>query len=82
LPVKIVEYTYASQVTRANNLPNEIKLMLFAAYNDPESDEVAGYMVPVAMESANVVAMPPGTLANISEIKQMLDSFELVITED
>jgi hypothetical protein len=78
VPVKIVEYTYASQVTRANNLPNEIKLMLFAVYNDPESDEAMGYAVPVGMESADIVSTPPGTLPNVPSVKQILDSFELV----
>jgi hypothetical protein len=82
VPVKIVEYTYSSQVTRANNLPNEIKLMLFAVYNDPESDEVAGYTLPgIIMESADVEATSPDTLANIPEVKQVLDSFELVLMD-
>jgi hypothetical protein len=77
--VKIVEYTYSSQFTRANNLPDNISLVMFVVYNDPESDEVEGYQVSVGLEGANVVNTPPGSImTQIPTVKQIFDSFVLV----
>jgi hypothetical protein len=53
-------------------------LRMFVVYNDPESDdEVTSFHVIVGtIDQENEIASAPGTLANVLEVKQILDTFE------
>jgi hypothetical protein len=53
---------------------------MFVVYNDPESDdEVTAFHVIVGtIDQKNEIASAPGTLANVPEVKQILDTLEVL----
>lgn len=53
---------------------------MFVVYNDPESDdEVTAFHVIVGtIDQENEIASAPGILANVPEVKQILDTFEVL----
>jgi hypothetical protein len=84
--VKEVQYTYRDYVAEANNLPDpdHIETILLVVHNNPEgneeTDDVRAFKLEVGKQDANVVTTPPGTMLQRPEVRQILDSFELVET--
>jgi hypothetical protein len=79
IPVKIVEFTSKAAGAQPDWPPNRTDLRMFVVYNDPDNDEVTAFHVIVGtIDQENEIASPPGTLANIPEVKQILDTFEVL----
>jgi len=78
--VKLIEFTSKALGSQPEWPPNRADLRMFVVYNDPESDdEVTAFHVNVStIDRENKIATAPGVLANMPEVKQILDTFEVL----